>query len=101
MVVAATLWSIWLARNEAIFQCNRILKANLENIIFIRVAKWDKASKVLNFYNDALWKLNPLGALTLHSQSCSQAYWSHKFGSFDYICVVDGAWGYNSFGSFS
>lgn len=74
LAIAATLWSIWLARNEALFNTKRVAKGMLEFLIMTRLEKWGKATKLMEFGNDPLWKVNPQGALALYSQSISRRY---------------------------
>lgn len=96
MVVAATCWSIWLARNEWIFQQTRVDKRSLEFLIFARVNKWGQAMKLLNFSNDPLWRTNPQGAIATYYHSLSVNYWATRRNAYDYVCAVDGAWGSTS-----
>lgn len=48
LVIAASLWSIWLAHNEALFSLKRVSKETLVYLIKIRIKKWGKASKLMN-----------------------------------------------------
>lgn len=58
LVIASMIWSIWLARNEALFTLKKISKEYLEFLIMTRIEKWDKASKIMVFGNDPMWKVN-------------------------------------------
>lgn len=62
-------------------------------LIMTRIEKWGKASKILEFGNDPLWKINPHEAIALHSHLIMKDYWKYKLDSFDFVCAVDGAWG--------
>lgn len=93
LVVASTCWSIWLARNEVLFMNKRVKREELEFLIQTRVEKWGKATNILGFGNDPLWKVNPHGAIALYSHKISKDYWHFKHQSFDIVCTVDGAWG--------
>lgn len=55
-----------------------------------------KASSVLDFGFDALWKINPIGAVSLHLHKCNLTFWTHKLSMFNLTCAVDGAWGRNA-----
>lgn len=93
IVVAATLWSIWLARNELVFSNIKISKATLVDLIFLRVSKWGKASGLIEFGDTPLWKIHPQGAIALHTFTLRSSFWLHKGLCFDLVCAVDGAWG--------
>ena len=95
LVVAAVLWSIWLARNELIFSNVRIKKGVLLALIRCRVSVWGKASGILGYGDTPVWKVNPQGAVALHLYKLSNAFWLHKRAGFDLVCAVDGAWGYS------
>lgn len=74
LVVAATVWSIWLARNDAIFSNKRVYKDSLQFLICTHIEKWGKETNLLNFGNDPLWKVNhPHWALAfLESYRCNK-----------------------------
>lgn len=93
ITIAATNWSIWLARNEALFSNKKMSRQALEFLIFERITNWGKVSGVLSFASDPLWKVNPLGAIALISHKISSNFWDFKFQAFDLVCAVDGAWG--------
>ena len=96
MVIAAALWSIWLARNELIFKQVRIKKENLVELIYIRVSKWGRASNLLGYGDTPIWRINPQGAVALHSFKLSSEFWTYKFLCFDIVSAVDGSWGITS-----
>lgn len=60
------LWTIWLARNEAAFDKGRVIMRTLEELILARVNKWGKALMLMDFGDDPLWRVNPIGAVALH-----------------------------------
>lgn len=92
-VVAATLWTLWLARNELIFSRSNQSQDVLRALIMLRVKQWGKASGILCFGNDPLWMANPKGALRVYYNRLSTDYWKYRESSFDLVCAVDGAWG--------
>lgn len=99
IVVAATVWSIWLAQNEAQFSENKLNKDTLEYLILVRIERWGKATKILPFGNDNLWKVNPRGAITFHMHKISSQYWKFKAECYDLVGAVDGAWNVNATGN--
>ncbi|XP_063935611.1 uncharacterized protein LOC135147087 [Daucus carota subsp. sativus] len=93
LIVAASLWTIWLARNESIFQSSVPRKSVLLNLVFTRINKWGEASKLTPFTADPLWKSNPSGAVVIYYSKLSAEYWNYKFLTHDLVCMTDGAWG--------
>nr|KYP66133.1 hypothetical protein KK1_012417 [Cajanus cajan] len=53
------LWSLWIARNEAIFSDKVILHSNLLEIIQIRFWKWLKAKDLSFQYSYSSWVGSP------------------------------------------
>ncbi|KAL1807646.1 hypothetical protein ACET3Z_024636 [Daucus carota] len=96
-VVAATLWSLWLARNETVFSKTNQSEEGLKGLIMFRVTQWGKVSNILCFGNEPLWKANPKGAVRVYYNRLSNDYWKFRQNSFDLVCSVDGAWGNSNF----
>lgn len=92
MVVAATLWTLWLARNEHVFNNRKLKAADLKQLLLIRVAKWGSATNILNVGFSPDWKLNPIGVLSAIHFRKSNLFWNFLKEAYDYICMVDGAW---------
>lgn len=65
LVVSATLWTVWLARNEWVFNKKSMKQETLKQLILYRVASWGEAANILNCGHDPLWKINPVGALSV------------------------------------
>lgn len=59
IIVAVTTWTIWLCRNELLFNNNRTRTETIELLIFTRVNIWGSAAKIMDFGNDPLWRVNP------------------------------------------
>lgn len=98
MVVATTLWSIWLARNDMVFNKVRIKAHNIRELIFIRSNKWGLASKTMMFGHDPLWRINPMSALNVHHNEEMTLFWKIKFEAYSVVCMVDAAWHSSSSG---
>lgn len=92
LVVSASLWSIWLARNECKFSGVRVSEKLLEFLLLERINKWGKAANILSFGNEPLWMSNPHGAIAVHLYKVRREYWDYKKVAFDFVCAVDGAW---------
>lgn len=100
LVVAATLWTIWLTRNDLIFNKVRVSESVMNELIFIRVLKWGSASKMILYSHIPLWRVNPTGAINLQHHIDISNYWKVQFEHFHVVCVVDAAWKVNYLGSY-
>ncbi|WOG86222.1 hypothetical protein DCAR_0205423 [Daucus carota subsp. sativus] len=98
LVVVAALWSIWLGRNELIFNNVRISKNNLQDLIFFRVSKWGNASKLILFDHVPVWRVNPVGTIHVYHHLDKSNYWEIRRNNFHVICMVDAAWGLSDWG---
>ncbi|WOH13938.1 hypothetical protein DCAR_0933451 [Daucus carota subsp. sativus] len=92
IVVAATLWSIWLARNEFIFNKVKIKKTELQQLIFLRISKWGLASKTILFTHVPLWRVNPVGLIHVQHYLDVSNFWTIRRENFNTVCMVDAAW---------
>lgn len=92
LVVAASLWTIWLVRNELIFNASRPSIANIKKLILVRVSKWGLASKLMTWGDDPMWRVNPVGTLHIHQNLVSDNFWKFKKEFYGAICAVDAAW---------
>ena len=90
-MVVATLWSIWLARNDLVFNQIRLKKETLQDLIFLRVSKWGKAIKVIFFDSLPLWRVNPVGTLHVHHYLDKSKFWLIRRENFSFTCMVDAA----------
>lgn len=93
LVIAASLWSIWLAHNESIFQHTITRRSVLLNLVYNRINKWGEASNLIPFTAEPLWKTNPSGAVAIYHNKLSVDFWNYKFLSHDLVYATDGAWG--------
>ena len=92
LVISASLWTLWLARNEMVFNNSKLNAVELKNLILVRVVKWGSAANILNVGSTPEWKLNLVGVLTATHFKKSSQFWSFLKNAYDYICMVDGAW---------
>lgn len=92
IVLAATIWTAWLARNKLLFSSTRIRKADLEFLITERVSMWGRAANIINCGKDPLWLVNPQGTLAIYHHNVSIDFWRYKTSSFDLFWYIDGAW---------
>lgn len=74
LVVAATCWTIWLARNEALFSNKRITREVLEFLILTRIDKCGKVTGCMDYGYNPLWRVDPQGAIVLYNDRVSQEY---------------------------
>ena len=88
MVAAAAPWSIWLARNEALFSQTWQSHKNIEEWIKARVSAWGKAdlgSCKTNALSFDKWISYPLG---MPSFRLKWMTWPQACGVFDVFLVV-------------
>ncbi|KAK1404363.1 hypothetical protein POM88_003968 [Heracleum sosnowskyi] len=87
--MGATLWSIWLYKNQLVFE-KKVIK--FEELIFLnkfRVLKWCEASNLCKGLNQNHWMINPAGILLASFKkyvaplpnNCSEL-WGYIDGSF-------------------
>ncbi|WOH03993.1 hypothetical protein DCAR_0623398 [Daucus carota subsp. sativus] len=91
-VVAATLWTIWLARNEAIFNDVRLKQTDIHELIQLRVSIWGMASGIIPFSHIPTWKVNSVGTINVHHHLDVSNYWKIRLENFFAVCMVDAAW---------
>lgn len=86
------IWTIWLARNECIFNNTRMEKHVLENLVRIRAWEWSLSNKQITKDFKTQWEVSPILAYKKHD------FWIiHKLidkwrEDHDFICFVDGSW---------
>ncbi|KAK1369291.1 hypothetical protein POM88_035383 [Heracleum sosnowskyi] len=74
------------------FRGSRIKRKDLEFLLQFRINKWGLASKIIDYAEDAVWKVNPQGAINMHFHRKLGDFWKFQFESHDLTCSVDGAW---------
>lgn len=85
-----SLWTLWLARNELIFQNIKSSPAKLLTLLKIRYFKWILAYYGLHKDLEDLWDLNPIGTILLFNKKKERMdffWWNVEF-----IRFSDGAW---------
>lgn len=92
MVVAATLWTTWLTRNDVAFGKGKPSRKEIKNLISFRVQNQASTRNDKHIVHDPIWKVNPLGTIRVHTHRATTLYWIKKFDIFNYIAVADGAW---------
>lgn len=92
---AATLWTIWIAKNDCIFKNKRNSNANLSFVLKSTSFKWMMAYNWVPVYNHALyhiWEINHVSYLKLqilNRKDCLINAFLHKS---DYVGFTDGSW---------
>ncbi|KAK8661902.1 hypothetical protein V6N13_091490 [Hibiscus sabdariffa] len=61
---AAALWSIWLARNELVFNDKSLPATDILFYSRIRALMWSKVAVEASFTNEVEWWTNPTGCLS-------------------------------------
>lgn len=88
--VASVLWSLWLRRNNLVFNFQWESLRSTVDLIKFRCFKWLRAE--LNIPSDIynIWLVNPQGAALLHKKSDlfqDLTWWNSEF-----IAYTDGSW---------
>ncbi|KAK1365949.1 hypothetical protein POM88_041510 [Heracleum sosnowskyi] len=97
IVLIATMWTLWLSRNNRIFSGSKVNVGETVKLIKLRSQEWALARNLI--LEDAViwWESNPIGVITR-----SQAVLEEKLLKCDYelICFSDGAWKEGNRGTF-
>lgn len=64
VVVSATLWSIWLVRNNIIFRSDSVSKEAVLCLIKQFSREWCQSFKILLKPSSKWWNVNPIGSIT-------------------------------------
>lgn len=97
---AASLWTIWIARNDYIFNNRRKSNEELAFVLKSTVFKWMRSFNWLPSHIGGMqhiWDLNPIGMLKLHIVNRKDTFLNIIFSKYDYVGFTDGSWleGYN------
>ncbi|KAK1373727.1 hypothetical protein POM88_029920 [Heracleum sosnowskyi] len=85
--ISATLWTLWIARNQENFEGMKLNQKNLEYLIIFRSLSWCEAVNLLEENSLNVWVRNPIGAI-LRSSTHDQNF----LNVFQVIGYVDGSW---------
>ena len=88
--VASVLWSLWLRRNNLVFNSHLELLKTTTDLIKFRSFKWLKSE--FSFHSElfSIWQVNPAGAALLHRKNGvmqDMVWWNAEF-----LALTDGAW---------
>lgn len=67
-VISSTLWTLWLARNELLFERRKLSIPILLELTKIRSFKWNLASGMIIPELEKIWNINPEGAVLLSNR---------------------------------
>ncbi|KAK1379692.1 hypothetical protein POM88_026436 [Heracleum sosnowskyi] len=93
IVIAATLWTLWMTRNLNVFEGKKTAKKMLENLIILRSASWSEAINLINPGCLNLWIRNPMG-LVLTCSKQAKLYLTTKSTTLQGF--IDGSWSQSS-----
>lgn len=92
LTLSSVLWTIWLARNDKVFNNVTLSRSSLHYLIFLRSFKWALANGwVLECKMDS-WKIHLQGTIESHMHFRRSCFWKKQFESYDLMAIVDGAW---------
>lgn len=94
-VLAATLWTIWLFRNQCVFEGKKHDRKSLVNLILIRTLSWYESLNLIQKEKEHVWRSNPVG-LVLACSKYSKKQLCSKISQL--FCFIDGAWDQNHAG---
>ncbi|KAK1361049.1 hypothetical protein POM88_045523 [Heracleum sosnowskyi] len=89
MVIVATLWTMWLVRNETIFRNQKFNLGTTTFLIKLRVKEWALAVDLINKDTLAWWDLNPVGSITRSEILRKQTL---LLSGHEFIGFIDGSW---------
>ncbi|KAK1389254.1 hypothetical protein POM88_017432 [Heracleum sosnowskyi] len=84
---SATMWTIWLCRNQLVFQNTRIKKNELHVLITYRSQLWCQAANLID--DRPTWKTNPIGMILSSSKKRLSSLFN---ANSELIGFIDGAW---------
>lgn len=84
---STTLWTLWLCRNQVVFQGVRITREDLIYLIVIRSQRWCQAVSLID--NSTIWRSNPIGLILSTSLSRKRQL---MVSNAVLIGFIDGAW---------
>lgn len=70
--LCAAVWTLWLARNELIFDMNKVSIDSMIVLLKIRSYKWSLAWGGLSKDLQDLWSVNPMGAFLLYCKKSKE-----------------------------
>lgn len=91
ITVSAILWSIWLARNESIFNGRKIKKNTFEQIIKLRSFKWLEVSGYIHSSFSNAWFLAPKSCIIASDYQFRKGFLEKLFATTKFTCMVDGS----------
>ncbi|KAK9009000.1 hypothetical protein V6N11_080476 [Hibiscus sabdariffa] len=88
IALAATLWSIWLMRNENIFYIKKLYVKELLFNSKMRALVWMKALKSGSFGNADDWWERPITCLNVGCLGLT--HWLRRGGDLTFVCFLNG-----------
>lgn len=98
LTIIATIWTLWLSRNERVFNKTVISEASLMILLQKRSQEWNLATNFISQEHVKWWENNPVGVVTRTKDEIEKEILHHDC---DFICFIDGSWIKNSNGTFS
>ncbi|KAK1401004.1 hypothetical protein POM88_000609 [Heracleum sosnowskyi] len=89
IVLAATLWTIWLSRNQTVFENNKLGRKALEDLLLLRTLHWCESVMLLDQSQSNIWASNPAGLILSNSKTVKKNLWTENSSLMGFI---DGSW---------
>lgn len=96
--MCATIWTIWLARNERIFSTKYTDDHTLKRLIQSRSWQWSMANGLISEKWKNLWMQDPLQAYKRTRIEGTKSIFNKWFEVCRYVGCIDGAWSQNKDG---
>lgn len=91
----STLWSIWLARNDCVFNNVKISPSKMDFIIKHRAYSWSLAANLVSKGHDQIWNCYPMQSYLIHNKRLKRDLVDYWLSLSDLLCFTDGAWKLN------
>lgn len=89
--MAATIWVIWLGRNERIFRKIKTSVSSMVKLIKLRAFEWGVAANLIPLSSFQLWSQNPSLNASQFTLLKRDELFLHLAKSFDFIGFTDGS----------
>lgn len=89
--IAATLWSLWLARNERIFKGSKISSADVFLLAKKRAFEWAKLANLIPQSSADIWALHPKSTSYVFLYQKKEQFMARLFKKYDFVAFTDGA----------
>ena len=91
LVVVSIMWTVWLFRNDQVFNSKRPSREVILKVLKTRMYKWLEASNMISSEVADLLFVNPKGAIRATRFQQYHSFWEGLLSIYDWVVEVDGA----------